>query len=209
MSKVGDGLHTDRLTDPRNGEELRFVKAWKKLKKDSAILSWLLGNGSTRAAVSARDTSVAATVVQWLGTETGVEFLRSLGYVKTEEFKPKKSGVNWAKARVATKEKIATEVSAGNSAFARELCKRLNTLVSYYHEDVSKDVQALLEERVHVGDGTVNHPSIQCTNCNSLGVLGLLNGVIYPDCPDHGKFTKIAIQVKADGSYTFITLEDE
>lgn len=209
MSRAGEGLHANRLTDPRNYEELRFVRAWKKLKKNNAILSWLLGDGSKRIAVSSRDSTVADTVIQWLGTETGVDFLRSLGYVKNEALKPKKSGVNLAGARAAAKENIVREINAANTTFARELCERLNALLDYYHEDVRKDIRALLEERVHVGDGTINHPSIQCTTSDSLGVLGLLNGIIYPDCAEGGKFTKLALQIKADGSYTFITLEDE
>jgi hypothetical protein len=77
------GLHAHRLA--KNPEERAFAKAWAR-ENDSDLnretLSWLLGRGDRKVEVSERDHVVAATVIQWLGSEVGRHFLEELGYEK-------------------------------------------------------------------------------------------------------------------------------
>ena len=45
------------------------------------MLPWLMGDGSSPGATTARDEYVAATVIQWLGTPVGHNFLEKCGFV--------------------------------------------------------------------------------------------------------------------------------
>lgn len=72
------GLHTYRFKE--NPEEKRFAEAWAK----NNPLPWLLDERRLQTGrpedPSDRDTVVAATVIQWLGSPVGQAFLRDLGY---------------------------------------------------------------------------------------------------------------------------------
>jgi hypothetical protein len=70
------GLCRHRL-EPNPGEQV-FADAWEKVNKENKILSLLLSKGEngTEWDVSQRDATVAATVIQWLATGTGRNWLR-------------------------------------------------------------------------------------------------------------------------------------
>lgn len=79
------GLHTNRLTKAAdNPREVAFAEEWEK-ENSSAFhnrptLEYLLGMPA-----GIRDTTVAATIVQWLGSNVGMSFLRNaLGRVGLE-----------------------------------------------------------------------------------------------------------------------------
>lgn len=75
------GIHAHRYSE--NPEELRFAKAWD----EADLLKYLLGDGDgvKRVEVSERDETVAATVIQWLGSSVGESFLEELGYKRTND----------------------------------------------------------------------------------------------------------------------------
>lgn len=78
MSKPVTGLHTHRFAD--NPEEKRFAEAYAA-KMGRRNLEWLLScGGEVPAPLSERDETVAATMIQWLGSPVGQGFLRDLGY---------------------------------------------------------------------------------------------------------------------------------
>jgi hypothetical protein len=90
------GLQTHRFKE--NPEEKRFAKAWDEMNEEEGrvapTLDHLLDTDPNRgwgghrpAKPSERDVVVAATVIQWLGSEIGQGFLRDLGYMKKEEWK--------------------------------------------------------------------------------------------------------------------------
>lgn len=75
------GMQGHRLLDrERNAEEVKIAGAWQKVNDEGAVLGYLLGDGRTPVTPTPRDVAVAATVVQWLGSEIGQGFLRALGY---------------------------------------------------------------------------------------------------------------------------------
>ena len=79
--KFPKGIHAHRL--PHNAEEKRFADAWEKQNKEGNTLAYLLHCGDQTGhppTPSHRDYQVAATIVQWLGSEVGEHFLKSLGY---------------------------------------------------------------------------------------------------------------------------------
>jgi hypothetical protein len=89
------GLHVYRLRPEQgNPEEKRFADAWSALNEErigrpASILAWLLHEGD-QPGYGAKDPTdrehtVAATVVQWLGSHVGQCFLRDLGYEKQEK----------------------------------------------------------------------------------------------------------------------------
>jgi hypothetical protein len=61
------------LNDPFNSRERVFAKAWQDENErySESLLAWMIGDGSRPGFPSARDYTVAATVVQWLGTPVG------------------------------------------------------------------------------------------------------------------------------------------
>jgi len=77
------GLHQYRFKD--NPEERLFAKAWEKANNHNTAcdtIDYILSPDNNRpVSCSDRDREVAATVVQWLGTPVGQEFLRKRGYV--------------------------------------------------------------------------------------------------------------------------------
>jgi hypothetical protein len=75
------GLHTYRLKD--NPEEKRFAEAWDRQDQLGRNLTRLLDERSPRTPTP-RDVTVAATVIQWLGSPVGQCFLRDLGYERNE-----------------------------------------------------------------------------------------------------------------------------
>lgn len=88
MSKTmkNKGLHQYRFR--QNPEEKRFAQAWEaentRPNNINTMLNQLLGDGTIHCTVTAtkREIEVAATVIQWLGSECGQGFLRDLGYIK-------------------------------------------------------------------------------------------------------------------------------
>ena len=81
------GLHSNRFKG--NPEERRFAKAWAEQQAAHKTLAYLLdrNQGQKRGPelVCVRDQIVAATLIQWLGSESGRGFLRELGYEKRPE----------------------------------------------------------------------------------------------------------------------------
>lgn len=82
MAKIKhEGLHTYRLRD--NPLEQKFAKAWAADNKRSAgcdLLDYLLAVDPNypKGEVSQRDATVAATIIQWLGTPVGQSFLHQV-----------------------------------------------------------------------------------------------------------------------------------
>lgn len=78
------GLHTHRLdreahmNDAAQMLETRFHDRWTEVAPN--MLGYILGSGNERAAVSPDEARIAATVVQWLGTPVGQNFLDSCGF---------------------------------------------------------------------------------------------------------------------------------
>lgn len=76
------GLHTHRFDG--NPKEKRFAEAWDKYNEQGKILDHILDTRLVRQGhppyVSERDEVVAATVIQWLGSPVGQNFLKDLGY---------------------------------------------------------------------------------------------------------------------------------
>lgn len=81
MNKVKhDGLHSNRLSCPHNKTEKVFAVNWKYMNSSSVpLLGNLLSSGDGRELLPLDDNNaqVAATVVQWLGSTVGLEFLRT------------------------------------------------------------------------------------------------------------------------------------
>lgn len=85
MKMKTQGLHPYRFRE--NPEEKRIAKAWaaeNDRPTGPSLLAHLLGDGVRPADVSPRDSEVAATVVQWLGSPVGQIWLRELGYERKE-----------------------------------------------------------------------------------------------------------------------------
>lgn len=73
------GLHHYRTTDPLNKLEKQLAESWEAENNQWQLLEYLLGNGNERAIISDRDIEVAATVIQWLGSDVGLNFLKKNG----------------------------------------------------------------------------------------------------------------------------------
>ena len=71
------GLKFQRLhPDAGNPKEVIFAKHWESANTGtSSTLNWLLGPHNQQVEVSGRERIVAATVVQWLGSPIGFNFL--------------------------------------------------------------------------------------------------------------------------------------
>jgi len=70
------GLHANRLAkNALNPREVAFADQWEEENAVGDILSWLLGDGVKKATPSERDREVAATVIQWLGSNIGLSFI--------------------------------------------------------------------------------------------------------------------------------------
>lgn len=83
-------MHKHRLRD--NPREREFAEAWSR---EFSTLAWILNVGSQSGhpeSPSRRDEVVAATMIQWLGSPVGQQFLNSVGWTYTAEKKPGKQG---------------------------------------------------------------------------------------------------------------------
>lgn len=80
VKKKHQGLHPYRYKD--NPMENRFAAKWQEENDrtiGNGLLEYLLGDGSKAARdVTDRDRLVAATVVQWLGSQVGQHFLKKV-----------------------------------------------------------------------------------------------------------------------------------
>ena len=64
------GFHSRRLNDDTNTREIKLAKNWEKYNKsNSPIMDYLVPDQTER------DQRVAATIIQWLGTNVGRAFL--------------------------------------------------------------------------------------------------------------------------------------
>lgn len=82
------GLHANGLTEAAdNPREVAFAQEWHcensreryGIGTSRSTLGYLLGDGTLHGAIhpSDRDSTVSATVVQWLGSNVGMSFLRN------------------------------------------------------------------------------------------------------------------------------------
>lgn len=84
MLKKNTGINHKRLKASQNKLEKKFSRRWNKINSGNhAILDYILSEDNLsednhQVGPSDRDQEVAATVIQWLGTEVGREFLDSV-----------------------------------------------------------------------------------------------------------------------------------
>lgn len=90
------GLYPHRLNVKGNELEAKFAEAWQK-ENDKFNLLWILlyKQDVPFDDIPKRDVEVAATVIQWLGTAAGQEFLRKVivndaDFLKYAGLEPKK-----------------------------------------------------------------------------------------------------------------------
>ena len=76
-----DGKSTHRLSS--NPVEKALHDAWQEENDVSNTLEYLLGSDNRRGVVSKHDALVAATVIQWLGSSCGANFLKRAMSSKT------------------------------------------------------------------------------------------------------------------------------
>lgn len=117
MKKI-KGLHTHRFKD--NPEEFNFAEAWEKQNKFGNNLAYLLDDRHVQQGYpptpSDRDYVVAATVIQWLGSPVGQNFLRDLGYERKNMNKKLLQRVD------DIEREVAASIKNGSNTFAA-LCK--------------------------------------------------------------------------------------
>lgn len=93
--KFPKGLHTHRFKS--NPAEKQFAEAWENQNKHGDNLAHLLDERQVRTGrpntPSDRDYQVAATVIQWLGSEVGQNFLRDNGFIAISEKKATKEHI--------------------------------------------------------------------------------------------------------------------
>lgn len=75
------GYNIHRLANDRNPLELAFAREWLEENRSQDILARLLSptNDPQDTIMTERDTLVAATVIQWLGSHVGQSFVRRVG----------------------------------------------------------------------------------------------------------------------------------
>lgn len=78
------GIHAKRL--PNNPLEGAVFSSWEKRQAEEQLLSYLLGCGNHPVEVSQRDATVAATVIQWLGSPVGQKFLGDVNELTSGAF---------------------------------------------------------------------------------------------------------------------------
>lgn len=72
------GISANRLHPKAdNPREVVFARLWQEQNDLQHTLEYILSNDNRRAVVSERDIEVAATVIQWLGSNVGMSFLTS------------------------------------------------------------------------------------------------------------------------------------
>lgn len=70
------GLNIHRLhPDAGNPREVAFSQQWIKENKQGQVLAYILSRDNRPTDLSARDVIVAATVIQWLGSNVGMSFI--------------------------------------------------------------------------------------------------------------------------------------
>jgi hypothetical protein len=70
------GLHADRLKPDRdNPREVAFAEQWEWECTTGKILNKLVGTAPYYDDVTDRDRLVAATLMQWLGSNVGMSFI--------------------------------------------------------------------------------------------------------------------------------------
>lgn len=89
LEKGNKGLRTYRFE--KNPHERAATELWDIHNNQSNLLSYILGDGQRHGIVSERDELVAATLMQWLGSPVGRNFLRDLN-AKFEEVSKKLEG---------------------------------------------------------------------------------------------------------------------
>ena len=77
------GLHSNRLSSDKNKLEVIFAEEWEKANESfsssSILLDYMLSQSSDYPhRVSSREQEVAATLIQWMGTEIGQGFLKDV-----------------------------------------------------------------------------------------------------------------------------------
>ena len=80
------GLHQYRFKD--NLLEKQIAVAWNKMNEDNDILNYLLSKNNKHLnndEISKRDREVAATVIQWLGSPVGFNFVKESLNLEKEE----------------------------------------------------------------------------------------------------------------------------
>lgn len=80
MKRQNVGIHARRLEDPLNALERAFAAEWEEENERGHVLAWLTTKEQgawTRPGQlpTDRDREIAATVVQWLGSNVGRDFL--------------------------------------------------------------------------------------------------------------------------------------
>lgn len=73
-----EGINKHRLNpEAGNPREVVFAKAWEKANKEANYLRLILGKGREGYLLES-EIQVAATVIQWLGSNCGMWFLRDI-----------------------------------------------------------------------------------------------------------------------------------
>lgn len=76
------GIHSWRLQkDQNNPREVAFAESWERLQRSSPLHSLLCASNDNidrKSNASDRDHIVAATVIQWLGSNCGMSFLQQV-----------------------------------------------------------------------------------------------------------------------------------
>jgi hypothetical protein len=67
------GMHMARF--PNNPLEALISTHWNDKQRSGHVLSYLLGHDNKQGFVSQRDATVAATLIQWLASDVGQNFL--------------------------------------------------------------------------------------------------------------------------------------
>jgi len=70
-----DGIHVDRLSRSDVGLEIKYAEAWKELPIDVLDQILRVGDKCPLGFVTSRDEQIAATIIQWLGTDVGQDFI--------------------------------------------------------------------------------------------------------------------------------------
>ncbi len=83
------GLRPYRLMDESASaiREKTFAEHWQKQQDDGELLSVLLSTDNHPVSYSERDAQVAATIIQWLGTPVGQNFLNAVKEISDEKLK--------------------------------------------------------------------------------------------------------------------------
>jgi hypothetical protein len=124
MARKHRGMHAHRLN--REPEERRFANAWREQQRGNT-LDYLLDEANRGVATaSERDDTVAATVIQWLGSPVGQHFLSDLGYVKCDEAQLQKKVANEA-SRLLQEVVSDVLIPAGVGALHVAINKALNS----------------------------------------------------------------------------------